>query len=491
MERTEIRMKIAIVGGGLGGMAAALTVAKDGHEVHIYEKNNYLGGKMVSKDINHYHFDFGPNTITMPHVFKEVLAQTGVNPDDYIQFVQIEKHLKNVSANGELLYFSSNINEMVDQLAQFSAHDAKNYPKFIQEITRMYQLSEKHFLTKTFFKTSDYLNPMLGAALLRVKPFQTLEQFFKKYFEHPFVLQCFNRYATYIGSSPYAMPATFAMIAYLELVQGVYYVNGGTSSIAQAFHRRLEELGVHIHLNSEVTDVYSFKYRIHTLEINGEVDPHIMEEYDAVIVNLDVLQYKKMLNYRAVDTKEPTTSALVALIGLNKRNEDFHHHNVYFTNNYKKEFEALFSRRYAENSSVYICNTSYTDKSVSPNGDNLLVLINAPALTKGNKLNDVEAKELILSELKKHHLNIEAQIEVFETITPSTIQAQFAAFSGALYGQNSNTKSRAFFRPRNRHPLYTNLYFVGGTVHPGGGSPLVVLGGMQVGKRILKEHKRT
>jgi diapolycopene oxygenase len=484
-------MKIAVIGGGLGGMASALVLAKAGADVHIYEKNSMLGGKMQRIELGAYQFDFGPNTITMPHVFQEVLAATGVNPDDYLEFIPLAEHMQNVSAEGETLIFSTNKEAMKRQIATFSQRDADRYESFLEEITRIYELADRYFLRKTFFKKRDYVHPMLGAAILRVKPFQTFETFLKRYFEHPFILQCFLRYGTYIGSSPYKMPATFAMIAYLELVQGVYYVKGGTSTIAKAFERRLQELGVHIHLNSHVTDVYSFNYRIHSLDVNGEVDEHVQEEFHAVIVNGDVLTHKKMLKYGNVETKYPTTSALVALVGLNKRLPQLAHHNVFYSASYEEEFQQLFTEQYAQDSTVYICNSSITDETVSPNGDNLLVLINAPAYTKKNALSEAEAFSFIEKQLQRNGIDIEHAIVEKRIITPQHIQNEFLAYRGALYGQNSNSFKQAFLRPRNRHPIYKNLYFVGGTVHPGGGSPLVVLGGMEVAKRIIREQKKT
>lgn len=479
--------KVAIIGGGLGGLAAAITLANAGMDVHIFEKNDVLGGKMRAIQLGSHHFDFGPNTMTMRSVFQQVLAQTGVHPDDYIQFEPLPIHMKNISASGEVLYFSNDRTKMIEQIEKISSADAANYEAFITEISRLYFLSQQHFLQTTFTSWHDYIKPSLLYALSKVRPFETLEQFLKRYFQHPFIQQCFLRYATYIGSSPYAMPATFAMIAYLELVDGVDYVKGGTSSIAKAFTKRAQELGVTFHLQCEITELIHSNHTVQAiLDQNG-----VSYSVDAVFMNADRLSnLSRLLKSKAPSRPvQPSSSAFVLLLGLNKRMETLHHHNVYFPKNYRAEFDALFSESYIEDPTIYICNSSYTDPSRSPDGDNLLVLVNAPATKKGKEQkNPLEYRDFIISKLRKLGIDLEDAIVEEKIITPEEMETEFYAYRGALYGAASNSIKNAFFRPSNAHAKIKNLFFVGGTVHPGGGSPLVTLGGMNVAKKYIKSQ---
>ena len=475
--------KVAVIGGGLGGLSAAITLANAGMDVTVFEKNKELGGKMRSIDLGTHHFDFGPNTITMRPVFQQVLAQTGVDPDDYLNFIPLRVHMKNVSSKGEVLYFSNDQQYMIEQIKKISLSDAKNYPAFITEISRIYFLAQRHFLQTTFTSWRDYMKPSLLSALVKVRPFETLDQFIRKYFQHPFIVQCFLRYATYIGSSPYIMPATFAMIAYLELVDGVDYVEGGTSKIAQAFTTRAKQLGVKFHVGCEVTKVKYGKTQIHSI-IDQYGNTHTV---DAVFMNSDRLSDLFELDQVKKDI-QPSSSAFVILLGLNKRIEGLHHHNVYFPENYELEFDALFSDHYVEDPTIYICNSSYTDRSISPSGDNLLILVNAPPTKKGTlQIDSHQYRQKIIIQLKELGLDIEDAIVEGKVITPEYLEKEFYAFRGALYGAASNSVKSAFFRPSNRHAKLKNLYFVGGTVHPGGGSPLVTLGGMNVAKKYIAE----
>lgn len=481
-------MKIGIIGGGLGGLACAISLAHKGYDVHLYEKNTTLGGKMRPVTLGDYYFDFGPNTITMPYVFKQVLEQTGVKAEDYFSFVEVQPHMKNVGIEGETFYLSNDRAFMISQLEQLDPIGAKNYPAFITEISRLYFLSKKHFLNKAFTSKKEFISPSLGRALLAVRPFETLEHFLKRYFTNPFILQCFMRYATYIGSSPYKTPATFAMIAYLELVEGVFYVPGGTASIAKGFEKRTRELGVTLHTGCEVTNIHLEKGVAKSIELaNGET---VM--IDGLVVNADILHAIPNLIEKTSVPKskhiEPSSSVFVVLAGLNKRIPSLAHHTVFFSPNYKREFEQIFDEKsYPDEPTIYICNSSKTELARSPQGDNLLILVNAPA----GKTPPAHYEDFLIKQLKRYEIDIEDAIVQKQVITPQTIEQDFYSYKGALYGSASNDFRSAFFRPSNKSSVASNLYFVGGSTHPGGGSPLVTLGGIHVANAIAASHHKT
>lgn len=488
--------KVAIIGAGLGGLSAAITLANAGFDVDVYEKNGHIGGKLMPVQMKTYGFDFGPNTITMPHVFKQVIEQTGRRAEDYFTLIPLKHHTKNVFPDGTEFILSRDTDTMVEQLETLDPIGAKNYYPFLKELTRLYELSEMHFFPKTFKSWTDYLSPSLGYALTQVRPLESMDHFFRRYFQHPVVLQSFGRYATYIGSSPFQAPATFAMIAYLELIQGVYTVKGGTVSIARAFHKVAKELGVRFHLNTPIDQVTIENKRIRTLSSKDQA----VWSGDHVIMNADLLKaYPELVDEtdrpsftnKQVDKIEPSISAFVILAGLSTRRKSQFHHTVYFSSDYPKEFQQIFERgQMADDPTIYICNSSVTDRERSPDGDNLFILVNAPALRKdGTASYSVEAyKELIYDRLKEKGLDIRKDLVVERVIPPEEIADKFGAFRGALYGLSSHRKKDAFLRPRNKSKDVSNLYFVGGSTHPGGGSPMVTLSGMNVA-RLLVDQK--
>ncbi|GEK33375.1 phytoene desaturase family protein [Kurthia sibirica] len=469
-----MRKKALIIGGGLGGLSAALTLSTE-YDVQIIEKNAQLGGKMRAINLDGFHFDFGPNTLTMPHYFWDVIAPFG-EPEKRLPFKKIALPTHHQLDDFELV-FTTDQQAMIEQLAKIDHKSAQNYPAFIREITSLYKRSEKPFLQKTFFSFADYCDPSLPASIIQMHPFTTLSAFLEKYFPHPFVRQLFERFATYIGSSPFEAPATFALIAYFELVEGTYSLEGGASKIAAVFEELLIAQHVVIHTDELVTSLNHLNNKI-----TGCTTTKGHYEADLVICNADYDVFQQLLG-RKTTKKQRSTSAYVELIGL-KSPVPLHHHNVLFSADYKKEFQALHTGHYAENPTVYSC---YPYASDSSNPPALFVLINAPsnAPLAVEKLTLQVDTALLKWGISKQH------IVTRQVLPPSFIAEEFLTAGGAIYGQASNSLKNSFFRPRNRDSQFNNLYYVGGSVHPGGGSPIVVKSGYEMAKRILKNNEAT
>lgn len=464
-----MRPKAIIIGGGLGGLAAALTLS-DEYEVHIFEKNDTLGGKMKAMDFDDYHFDFGPNTLTMPHYFWQVI-EPFCPAKERLPFQKIDRPTSHQLENYRLT-FSTDEQFMVEQLGLIDEVSAANYPAFLKEITRLFHLSEQAFLKKTFFSRKDYLNPELARALLEAQPFKTLDSFLSKYFPHPFVRQLFNRFATYIGSSPFATPATFAMIAYFELVEGTYFIEGGATKIAAIFHELLLEQNVVIHLNEPILNLAVNNGTLQFCET-----PKGRFEADLFICNTDYDYFQRLLG-RKVVTNELSTSAYVELVGL-KEPVSLAHHNLLFSEHYKDEFTALRAGQYAVKPTVYSCYPFASDSSHPPA---LFVLINAPSSGVASNLQE----QHVTRALEQWGI-ASTNIAVRQVVPPAFLEEEFNVVAGAIYGRASNSLKGSFFRPPNKDFKLNNLYYVGGTVHPGGGSPIVVKGGYSVAKRILEK----
>ncbi|MFD1861610.1 phytoene desaturase family protein [Planococcus chinensis] len=489
--------KIIVIGGGLGGLAAAVTLAHAGFHVRLFEKNRHLGGKLMPVHLGSYSFDFGPNTITMPQVFKGIIEQTGERAEDYFDLIPLQSHTRNHFPDGATLDFSSDAAEMEKEIARFSSRDAANYSAFLKEVARLYGMSERYFFPATFQSWKDYVSPSLGLALLRARPAETLHHFFSRYFSDKRLIQSLDRYATYIGSSPFKAPATFSMIAHLELAQGVYYTKGGNVRIAEAFAAVAQKHGAILHTETEVQKI---------LIENGQATGVVLAdgrtfEADLVILNGDLLSaYPKLVEERFrssfTDDKirrfEPSISAFVITAGLSTRLPGLKHHNVFFSGDYQQEFDDLFSKqRYSEEPTVYISNSSYTDSDAAPEGDNLFILVNAPALASDGSLQIKPElyKERIYDFLQTYGLDIRSHVVEERVFTPVFLKDKFNAYRGSLYGPSSHRKADAFLRPANASTDIENLFFIGGSTHPGGGSPIVTMGGQNLARQIISKHK--
>ncbi|MGJ9382457.1 phytoene desaturase family protein [Salipaludibacillus sp. CF4.18] len=490
------KQKAIVIGGGLAGLSAAIKLQFDGFDTLIIEKNSVFGGKLHEVTLGTHRFDFGPNVITMPHVFQNVISNVGLNPDDYFEFIKLDTHTKNEFPDGSSFYFSSNKERMISELASVDSYAAKHYPAYLKEVERLYKLSNNYFLHRTFSSWKDYLSLPLTKAMLTANPIENLDHFHRRFFKDERVIRAFNRYATYIGSSPYNAPATFALIGHLELSQGVFFTKGGNHNIAKGFVQAAKELGVTLIENEEVIEIHTKESEITGLETNaGEY-----YEADVFVLNGDLLsQYPRLIrenerpsfSNKKVNKLEPSISAFVILAATSKR-FDLHHHQIMFGDHIKEEFNDIFHNgKYGSDPSIYLCTSAKTDPTLSPDGDNIYILVNAPPLRK-NGTQQIDPKlfeEKIYTRLEQRGLDITSSLIDSKVVDPKQISSRFNAYRGALYGLASNKRKDAFLRPYNRSKDIHNLYFAGGSTHPGGGSPMVVLSGQNIANLITKNHR--
>jgi phytoene desaturase len=307
----------------------------------------------------------------------------------------------------------------------------------------------------------------------------------------------FGRYATYVGSSPYQAPAIFAMMASLEAEEGIYGVYGGTYEMVCGLEKLARELGVEIHTSTKVDRIQVKDGRAQSV-LCGQKE----FQADVVVANADALtvysqllaqEVRPSMSDRKIGQYEPSHSGFVVLAGVAQRFPQLLHHNVFFPSKYRHEFEQLFhSREVLTEPTIYICYNGLDEQEMAPPGcSNLFILANAPSLgsVDWSAIQDVYAQQL-LSMLESYGLSgIKQSLEVCETFTPLDLQQAMGAHQGAIYGISSNRPSQTFFRPANRAKDIDNLWFVGGTTHPGGGTPIVALSGQLVAERLLVEYR--
>jgi diapolycopene oxygenase len=487
--------KIVIIGGGLGGLSCAIRLAAHGCKVRLLEKEPELGGKLKKVVGGKYSFDMGPSTITMVDAFKEVFTAVGRRMEDYLQFYPVHPMTKNFFPDGSVVNLSQSIEEMEEQISQYSKEDASRYRDFLKESEKLYTISQQQFLNRLLPTNRDLFDFQLLKSFASIKPFTTLHQMLRNYFKHPNTLAMFGRYATYVGSSPYRAPAIFSMMASLEGQGGIYGVKGGTYSIVEAFEKLAGELGVDIKKNINVARIKVVNKRVVGVETTDG-----FFEADQVIANGDALAiYKNLIDEadrpsitnRRIDGMEPSLSGFVMLLGMNKRIPILTHHNVFFSKNYKQEFTDIFEKKMiVEDPTIYICYSGYSQPElVGENNSNLFVLVNAPYTS--SRVNWDDRKESyflkIITKLESRGLkDLIGSIDFYQIMTPADLQERTGAHRGAIYGTSSNSFQQAFFKLGNKSKDIEGLWFVGGSAHPGGGTPIVTKSGQLVAKAIIE-----
>ena len=481
--------KIIIIGAGLGGLSAAVRLAKSGFSVSVLEKNENVGGKVNFVEADAYKFDTGASLLTMKHVLEDVFEFAGRELKDYLEITPLEPICRYFWSDGMRFDPSTDIQKTENEIANFSPNDVASFRKYLADSKQKYEIAERTFLAKSLNDLPQLIRPKYLKDLLKISTLKTLDKHNASYFKSEKLQQLFNRFATYNGSSPFETPATFALIPFVEFGLGAWYVRGGMYEIPKALERLAKELNVEIKTSCEVEKIIIERGKAIGVCVSGEV-----LKSDFVISNADAIEtYRNLLpkENRKFQNREPSCSGFVLLLGTRKKFPNLAHHNIFFSDDYKAEFDAIFKqKRPAKNPTIYISATSVSDKTQAPKGhENLFVLINAPYTNDATNWQK-EAKsyrDLIIKKLEEFGLeNLRESIDFEQIITPEDFEKKYRANRGSIYGISSNGIFSAFLRVPNKSKTISNLYFVGGATHPGGGIPLVLLSAKMTAQMIIE-----
>jgi phytoene desaturase len=490
-------VKIVVIGAGLGGLAAAIRLAARGVAVTILEKNATVGGKVNFVEAGGYKFDTGASLLTMRHVLQELFETANRRLEDYLELALLEPVCRYFWSDNTVFDASRNLPKTLREIEKIEPRDCLGFEKFIRDARRKYEIAEKTFLAHALNDLPKLLRPKYARDLAAISSFRTLDAHNRAFFRSPKLQQLFNRFATYNGSSPYKAPATFALIPFVEFGLGAWYVRGGMYEIPKALTKLAIELGVEIKTDCEVEKILVAERRaIGALLKNGK---EILA--DAIVSNADAIEtYRNLIDEAArpafsdqkLEKIEPSCSGFVLLLGVKKQFPQLAHHNIFFSDDYRAEFDAIFrEKRLAKNPTVYVCATSRTDSSQAPAGhENLFVLINAPYTSGATDWEKEKQnyRNLVVKKLENFGLeDLERSIDYEQILTPVDFEEKYRANRGSIYGVSSNGIFSAFLRPPNKARDVENLYFAGGATHPGGGIPLVLLSGKMAADLILRQ----
>ncbi len=476
----------AIIGAGLGGLSASIYLKSKGWNVDVYEAQSFPGGKAAEETFDGYRFDIGPSLVTMPWVFEDVFKTAGKDINKELTLVKLKEICTYFLSDGTYLKAWSDLDNFGRDLEKIAPGSQKSLKRYLKEAEKAHRLGGNLFLTQPIHEIRTLLKPSTLLKLVRfagIHPFSTLNKINKKYFKDPRIVQLFNRYATYNGSSPFLTPATMIIIPFIEYIGGGYGIGEGIYEIPKKIHKAAVDLGVKFYFNQRVE-----KINLQNKKLRGISTKYADKDYDAVVSDADVLStYDKLLDLpdlkqaKRYKKLEPSSSGIVFYWGINRTFEELSVNNIFFSSNYPAEFKAMFEEKtMPEEPTVYVNITSKLTPSDAPEGcENWFVLLNAPADCNQN-WNEIvsNARKATINLLSKRlGTNIESHIETEGILTPPHIEKRTGSTYGSLYGISSNTKMSAFMRHRNRSKNIKGLYFCSSSAHPGGGMPLVISSG--------------
>jgi len=484
MSNIQTNKKAVIIGAGIAGIASAIRLQLKGFEVNVYEKNSYPGGKLSVFQLGDYRFDAGPSLFTMPQFVEELFSLARKKTADYFEYVKHPTSCKYFWQDGTQLHAESDVQKFAEKVQETFQIEEAVIVKKLQKAAFINEEIGDLFLEQSLHQPSNFFNLKTLKSILNIVNFdldKTLHQANQKDVKHPKMVQLFDRFATYNGSNPYKTPGIMGIIPHYEHNVGTFFPTKGMNSITTSLVQLAEDLGVKFQYNKIVKEIILDKSQKKVLGIETENGKILA---DVVFSNMDIyFTYHQLLpNYpKPIKTlsQERSSSAIVFYWGIRKEFKELDLHNIFFAEDYKAEFEAIFEQKTMyKDPTIYINISSKICKEDAPNqSENWFVMVNAPA-NIGQNWDELVAntKKNVIEKLNAHFkMDIESLIECEEILDPRTIESKTSSYQGSLYGTSSNSKFSAFLRHPNFKKNIKGLYFVGGSVHPGGGIPLCLL----------------
>jgi phytoene desaturase len=474
--------KAIIIGSGVAGLATSIRLALKGYKTHVFEINPYPGGKLSAFELEGYRFDAGPSLFTMPQFVTELFDLAG---EDYR--VHFNYHKKKVACNyfwSDHTSFSaySDKNNFLKEIEDTFGEPQERVDKYLKKAKKKYDLTASLFLEQSLHKLKTYLSKDTVKAILQLPVFElhkTLHQANSQAFSSSKLIQLFDRYATYNGSDPYQTSGMMTLIQHLEGTYGTFVPEGGMVSITKALYELALRSGVTFDFQTAVDEIITEQNTTKGVRVKNS-----FFDADIVVSNADVYPtYKKLLPSQKFPKKqlqqERSSSAVIFYWGIQHRFKELELHNIFFSDDYKEEFNAIFNKQtVSDDPTIYVNITSKDIPEDAPEGcENWFVMINTPA-DRGQDWEVIvnQLRTFILSKLSnKLGVDLAPLIVCESLLTPPLIESKTQSHLGALYGSSSNDSMAAFLRHPNFSNHLKNLYFCGGSVHPGGGIPLCLL----------------
>lgn len=484
--------EVVVVGGGIGGMAAALRLRAAGHEVVLCERRAELGGKLAQLTRDGYTFSIGPSLLTWPEVFDDLAAVAGHRLAELVDLVRVDPIMRYRYLDGSGFDACASTTRTAANIDAMAPGEGRQWLRYLDWAAGCWQASQDSFFAGPIDRIADFRRRTgRPGDVLSIDPWHTLAQRAQTAFGDPRLRMYAARYATYSGSDPFRAPAALGCTPYLEHAHGAWYIRGGLTQLRNAIARLLVDTGVQVRTNTTVQRVDVDRGRVRGVQLStGEVVPA-----EVVVSNVDAHQlYDSLLPTprmsRRIRRLGPSSSAFLVLAAVRGRTPGLAHHNLFFGQDYPQEFREIFQERIPPTEpTIYLCCSAITDPTQAPDGaENWSVLVNVPATDPATWPLSPEAYgDVVLAQLERYGLDVTGRLAFSETLTPRDIEQRYGAWHGAIYGTPHHGRAAPFRRPGNRGSV-AGLYLVGGATHPGGGLPLVAKSAEIVARLVNEEH---
>lgn len=484
---------VAVIGAGIAGIAAAIRLQKQGFQVTLFDSNPSAGGKMSELKKNGFRFDKGPTVLTKPEYVEELFSLCGKTASNYWTHQPVDPIFKYFFEDGTVINSSRDWEKFATEIEAKTKDKKDSIIEFLKDAQTKYELTDEVFLQRSLHQFKNYLNWPTAKGILnfgKVDVFRTMNAANSKRFSDQKVVDIFNRYAGYNGSNPYLAPATLNVISHYEITLGTYFSKSGIHSIIQALIQLAEETGVRSKLGVKVSEL-----ELNSNKITGVKTASGIEPFDLIVSNVDVYNtYKQLLpkfNAPKRYLEQPRSSSVIVFYwGINREFPELGLHNMFLTENAKEEYHFLFKKEAVyHDPTIHMTVSSKLNPEDAPKGkENWAALISVPH-NSGQDWDRIisKARKNVLDKLSRIlKTDVSQLIEFEEILDPRGVESETNAAFGAVFGNSSNSMFSAFLRHPNFSSKIENLFFCGGTAHPGPGIPLCLLSA-KIASELIRE----
>lgn len=487
------QQQVVVIGAGLGGLSAAISLASEGFQVELLEKNDKVGGKLNILTRDGFTFDLGPSILTMPHIFEALFSRVGKRMADYMTIETVEPHWRNFFEDGTVIDLCADPEQQRRELEKLGPNVHADFQRFMAYAKQLGQQTEAGYFEHGLDGLWQLLKFYGPIRSFNFDVFRSMDQGVRRFISDPKLVDILNYFIKYVGSSPYDSPALMNLLPYIQYEYGLWYVRGGMYGLAQGLEKLALELGVKIRLNTEVVEIERQSERASGVRLqNGE-----RLAADLLVSNMEVIPaMQKLLHSPAkalqkMQRFEPSCSGLVLHLGVDRLYPQLAHHNFLYSDHPREHFDAVFkSHQLSDDPTIYLVAPCKTDPAQAPAGCEVIkVLPHIPHIDPDKPLSSDDywaLRDRVLSKLERMGLtDLRQHIVCEEYWTPPDIEARYYSNQGSIYGVVADRFKNFGLKAPQRSTELNNLYFVGGSVNPGGGMPMVVLSGQLVRDKIL------
>jgi diapolycopene oxygenase len=499
MDKRHETKKVVVIGAGLGGMSAAIMLARSGFQVTILEKNAHAGGKLNQLQVQGFSFDLGPSIFTLPQAFRPLFEGEGKRLEDYVALERVDPQWRNFFEDGRIIDLYENPERMRAELAPLGPDVFDEYERFLAYSRRQYDILERGYLSRGFDSFAQFLRFYGWRDARELDSLRSMSGSIGERLKNQYLRDIFEYFIKYVGSSACDSPAFMNLMPNIQLEFGLWYVKQGLFQLSHALRMRLEETGVQLLLQHEVLAIKRSSGRV--TGVQARCGNGLMKRFEAdyIVCNMEVVPATDKLLQQPKEAKkkmrrlEPACSGIVLHLGLDRVYPQLAHHNFFYSRNLHEHFHRVFrQKKLPDDPTIYVVAPTRTDPSQAPPGcDNLKLLPHIPYINDKNPYarEDYAAlKDLCFEKLERMGLtDLRRHIVVEDFWTPFDIEARYGSNRGAIYGVVCDRRRNFAFKAAKRSDEYPNLFFVGGSVNPGAGMPMVSLCGQHVAAMIVEQ----